>query len=64
MTTTVLDQAAGAVLHTPHDSGYLPATCRIGLLGLGNVGSAFARLARDGAAVAPASVAGAGAVLA
>lgn len=50
MTTTVLDRAAGAVLHTSPDAGCLPATCRIGLLGLGNVGSAFARLARDGAA--------------
>jgi homoserine dehydrogenase len=27
-----------------------PATCRIGLLGVGNVGSAFARLARDASA--------------
>jgi homoserine dehydrogenase len=46
----VLDRAAGAVLHSSPDAGCLPATCRIGLLGLGNVGSAFARLARDGAA--------------
>lgn len=54
MTTTVLDRAAGAVLHSSPDAGCLPATCRIGLLGLGNVGSAFARLARDGAsALAP-----------
>jgi len=50
VTTTVLDRAAGAVLHTSPDAGCVPATCRIGLLGLGNVGSAFARLARDGAA--------------
>jgi homoserine dehydrogenase len=49
VTTTVLDRAAGAVLHSSSDAGCLPATCRIGLLGLGNVGSAFARLTRDGA---------------
>ena len=54
MTTTVLDQAAdgavsnagtaGAAIAEP---GCLPATCRIGLLGLGNVGSAFARMTRS-----------------
>jgi len=41
VTTTVLDPAAGGAAAT------LPATCRIGLLGLGNVGSAFARLTRS-----------------
>ena len=44
MTTTVLDLAAGAALA---DAGCIPATCRIGLLGLGNVGSAFARMSRS-----------------
>jgi len=38
---TVIDHAAEAACH--------PATCRIGLLGLGNVGSAFARLTREAA---------------
>src|SRR5262249_22551481 len=38
--TSVLDHAAD-------DPACLPATCRIGLLGLGNIGSAFARLTRE-----------------
>ena len=41
MIATVIDHAADAACH--------PATCRIGLLGLGNVGSAFARLTREAA---------------
>ena len=41
MITTVLDHAV--------DAACLPATCRIGLLGLGNIGSAFARLTREAA---------------
>ena len=46
MTSTVLDLTAGA--GTAHlQAGCLPATCRIGLLGLGNVGSAFARMAHE-----------------
>lgn len=45
MITTVLDPAGGAV-----DDACLPAVCRIGLLGLGNIGSAFARLTREAAA--------------
>lgn len=48
MTTTVLD-AATASAAAPVDSGCTPATCRIGLLGLGHVGSALARLTRDAA---------------
>ena len=44
MTTTVLDLAAGGAASVLTDG--VPATCRIGLLGLGNVGSAFARMAR------------------
>jgi len=48
VTTTVLDLAAGtSVLGSEDIPGCHPATCRIGLLGLGNVGSAFARLARE-----------------
>src|SRR6266568_9115868 len=43
--TTVVDPAGTAV-----DAPCLPATCRIGLLGLGNIGSAFARLTREAAA--------------
>jgi homoserine dehydrogenase len=39
----VLDQAAGE----PASTLTVPATCRIGLLGLGNVGSAFARMTRS-----------------
>jgi len=53
VTTTVLDLAAGAaaVDPEPQDPGHCtPAACRIGVLGLGNIGSAFARLARDLAA--------------
>jgi homoserine dehydrogenase len=42
VTTTVLDQAADG-------AASIAATCRIGLLGLGNVGSAFARLTRSAA---------------
>jgi homoserine dehydrogenase len=38
--TTVLDHAAD-------DPACVPATCRIGLLGLGTIGAAFARLTRD-----------------
>ena len=41
MITTVLDPAATGAAST------LPAACRIGLLGLGNVGSAFARMTRS-----------------
>ena len=41
MIATVIDHAA--------DAACQPATCRIGLLGLGNVGSAFARLTREAA---------------
>ena len=44
MITTVLDQAAGAAATAAQACG--PTTCRIGLLGLGNVGSAFARMTR------------------
>lgn len=49
MTTTVLDLAAGAA-DTTDDGGCTPAACRIGLLGLGNIGSAFARLSREASA--------------
>jgi homoserine dehydrogenase len=48
VTTTVLDQAAGAA-DTAGEPGCTTATCRIGLLGLGNIGSAFARLSREAA---------------
>ena len=48
MTTTVFDLAATA--DAADDAGCTPAACRIGLLGLGNVGSAFARMSRDAAA--------------
>lgn len=41
MIATVIDHAA--------DAACQPATCRIGLLGLGNVGTAFARLTREAA---------------
>ena len=41
MITTVLDPVASDT------AGCLPVTCRIGLLGLGNVGSAFARMTRS-----------------
>lgn len=43
MIATVIDRAADA-------AACQPAACRIGLLGLGNVGSAFARLTREAAA--------------
>jgi homoserine dehydrogenase len=49
VTTTVLDRAAGAAVYS-QEGVCTPAACRIGLLGLGNIGSAFARLARDAAA--------------
>lgn len=49
MITTVLELAAGAA-DTADDAGCTPAACRIGLLGLGNIGSAFARLSREAAA--------------
>jgi homoserine dehydrogenase len=45
--TTVLDPAADNV--NVSVAGCSPATCRIGLLGLGNVGAAFARQAREAA---------------
>ena len=48
MTTTLLDPAAPAAV--AGETECIPATCRIGLLGLGNVGSAFARHAREAAA--------------
>jgi homoserine dehydrogenase len=47
VTTTVLDPAAPAVAVT--ETECIPATCRIGLLGLGNVGTAFARHTREAA---------------
>ena len=53
MITTVFDRAAAAATGTLEpgnplqDEACRPASCRIGLLGLGNVGSAFARLTRD-----------------
>jgi homoserine dehydrogenase len=49
VTTTVLPQAAGAA-DSADEVGCTPAACRIGLLGLGNIGSAFARLSREAAA--------------
>ena len=49
VTTTVLDAAAAAAVAADSAAGCSPATCRIGLLGLGNVGSAFARHAREAA---------------
>lgn len=48
--TIVLDSAAPAAAVVDTSAGCIPATCRIGLLGLGNVGSAFARHARAAAA--------------
>jgi homoserine dehydrogenase len=45
--TTVLDSAAGAAAAADTVAGCTPATCRIGLLGLGNVGAAFARHTRE-----------------
>jgi homoserine dehydrogenase len=47
--TTVVDPE-GTAEGTAVDVPCLPATCRIGLLGLGNIGSAFARLTREAAA--------------
>jgi homoserine dehydrogenase len=49
VTTTVLDAAAAAAVGADIGAGCTPTTCRIGLLGLGNVGSAFARHAREDA---------------
>lgn len=49
MTTTVLDLAAGAATSVDLGPQCVPAVCRIGLLGVGNVGSAFARLTHDAA---------------
>jgi homoserine dehydrogenase len=46
VTTTVLDRAVRVPVAGVEHPGP-SAICRIGLLGLGNVGSAFARLARD-----------------
>ncbi len=46
MIATVLDPAAFAAAASVN-TGCIPATCRIGLLGLGNVGSAVARLTRE-----------------
>jgi len=51
VTSTVLDRAAAAADSQGQDDGSCtPAVCRIGLLGLGTIGSAFARLLRDAAA--------------
>jgi homoserine dehydrogenase len=47
--TTVLDAAAVAAVAADTVSGCTPPTCRIGLLGLGNVGSAVARHTREDA---------------
>ena len=48
MITTVFDRASAAAPATLDPlHACPPERCRIGLLGLGNVGSAFARLARD-----------------
>ncbi|MEO6239082.1 MAG: homoserine dehydrogenase [Vicinamibacterales bacterium] len=49
MITTVLDAAAAAAAAVDRAASRTPATCRIGLLGLGNVGSAFARHVRESA---------------
>jgi homoserine dehydrogenase len=49
VTTIVIDSAASAAAVVDTTAGCVPATCRIGLLGLGNVGSAFARHAREAA---------------
>jgi homoserine dehydrogenase len=49
VTTTVLDAAARAAAVADSVTACIPATCRVGLLGLGNVGSAFARHAREAA---------------
>ena len=50
MITTVLDSAASPAAVADTAAGCVPATCRIGLLGLGNVGSAFARHTREAVA--------------
>jgi len=50
VTTTVLDRAAAAADDSHTQEPCTPAACRVGLLGLGNIGSAFARLSRDAAA--------------
>jgi homoserine dehydrogenase len=50
VTTIVLDSAALAAADVDRAAGCTPATCRIGLLGLGNVGGAFARHAREAGA--------------
>ena len=50
MITTVLDPAALAAAAADLETGCIPATCRIGLLGLGNVGGAFARQTQEVAA--------------
>jgi len=50
VTTTVLDAAAHAAAVADSATAGVPAACRIGLLGLGNVGAAFARHAREAAA--------------
>ena len=50
MTTTVLDAAAHAGAVADSATAAIPATCRVGLLGLGNVGAAFARHVREAAA--------------
>jgi homoserine dehydrogenase len=47
--TIVIDSAAPAAAVVDTGAGCIPATCRIGLLGLGNVGSAFARHTREAA---------------
>ena len=47
MTTTVFDPAAEAAVGSADPCGPAPAPCRIGLLGLGTIGSSFARLSRD-----------------
>lgn len=49
MITTVLDAAAHAAAVADSSTACIPATCRVGLLGLGQVGSAFARHAREAA---------------
>jgi homoserine dehydrogenase len=46
----VLERAADAATDSLAADGCRPAVCRIGLLGLGNIGSAFARLSREAAA--------------
>jgi homoserine dehydrogenase len=45
----VLDAVAQAAAVADSSTACIPATCRVGLLGLGNVGSAFARHAREAA---------------